>query len=179
MTAWVSAHPGVATAIALLVILPLVYRALAKFAWPMQQRLADDIAWLWARNDLSDETRDLVAFMRKHAFDGFAMMAFSIALPFALVLDIFKAGAGQADPLSGYPTDVQQVLDRAIHRFVFSVAAVNPLFAVLFAVELLCAMTVTALLGLIRLTTARPMQGVEAGVREALTIYDRNLTRFT
>lgn len=179
MTAWMSAHPGVATAIALLVILPLVYRASATLAWPMQQRLADDIAWLRARDDLSDETADLVAFMRKHAFDGFAMMAFSIALPFAIALDTLKRDPNESDPLSGYPTEVQRVLDRTVHRFMLSIAAINPLFAVMFAVELLLAMSVTGLLGLLRVTTVKPLQGAESSLREALTLYDRNLTRFT
>lgn len=179
MTAWVSAHPGVATALALLLLLPVFHRGLARLAWPMQQRLADDMAWLHGRRELSVETRDLVGFMGRHAFDGFAMMAFCLALPFAIAFDTVKRDPNHSDPLCGYPTEVQRVLDRTVHRFMLSIAAINPLFAVVFAFELLLAMTVTGLLGLLRVTTVKPLQGAESSLREALTLYDRNLTRFT
>lgn len=179
MLTWISAHPGVATALALLFALPLLYRGVARLAWPMQKRLADDIAWLRAREDLSDETRELVAFMGKHAFNGFAMMAFCLVLPFAIVVDAITSNANETDPLSGYSSDVQRVLDRAVHRFVLSIAAVNPVFAVLFAIELVVAIAITGLLHLVHLSTVKPLERAETSLRETLTLYDRNLGRFT
>jgi hypothetical protein len=117
--------------------------------------------------------------MGKHAFNGFAMMAFCLALPFAVVVDAVTSNANETDPLSGYSSDVQGVIDRAVHRFVLSIAAVNPVFAVLFAIELVVAIAITGLLHLVQLSTVKPLDRAETSLRETLTLYDRNLGRFT
>jgi hypothetical protein len=179
MMAWANTHPGVVTAIGLLILLPVFHRALMALVWPTQQRLADDIAWLRARGDVTDKTRDLVAFMGRHAFDAFAIVVFCFMLPLALVQSAAKPHGSEGDPLSGYGADVQPVLDRTIHRFMLSIAAVNPLFAVLFAIEFAVAVAFTGVLHLVRVTTVRPVQRAEASLRAALTLYDHNLTRFT
>lgn len=176
---WLSENPALAACIALVIAFPVLRRAVADLAWPMQMRLADDIRWLREGGRLTPGTRQAVELMGRHAFDWLAIVVFVVALPFALWRHRRRLGAPEPGPIDGYPAETQAVLDRVVRRFLLSIAAVNPVFALLFLIEMLAVVAIGSLLYLIHVTARKPLQQAEDSLHEAVTWYDRLMTRST
>jgi hypothetical protein len=114
---------------------PIVMRVAAAIAHPARLRMADLGRKLLASPRLSEPQKSLVDSMLDDAFDWRILIALTIALPFFCVVLVIRRKSKSV--FSGID-DVE--LARDIHEFqkcyMKAICAANPLFALLFLLEL-------------------------------------------
>ena len=161
--------------IAGLILLPVGLRVVSDRIWPVQQALAEDLHALGQDDRLSGQARELLAFMRDHAFDGRVMLGVVFGFPLTVALELRRGGIVRATPLDGHAEPVQRVINRVVRRFLISAAAANPVCTILLAIELALFVGVSTILYIVHVTTLKPLKQVEATLHDALANGSRRL----
>ena len=159
MTGWFAANPVVTVILAVLVVYPLLMRALTTAVWPARAALADDLHHLENNPNLPSDARRAIAILGDHAFSWWIMPALALAFPVIVAERLIRPDAGSSNPLSNFAPETQARIDDAIWRFVLSAAATNPIFALLFTLEVfVVAIPQVVAAGIRRISRVFPVQ---------------------
>lgn len=150
MADWFVQNPAMTAVLVVLVVYPFVMRALAKAVWPARAALADNLRHLENDPNLPSDARRAIEILGDHAFSWWMMPALVLAFPFIVAERLIRPDTRGANPLRGFAPSTQARIDDAVRRFALSVAAKNPIFALIFALELSVAAAAQILVAVIR-----------------------------
>jgi hypothetical protein len=195
MIAWIADNPVIATILGILIVYPLVIRALAKAVWPVRAALADNLRVLAHAPNLPSSTRKALRTFGDFAFAWWMMPALAVAFPFTVVERLVSNQVTSRNPLNGLAPQTQARVDQVMLRFVVSTGARNPIFALVFAAEVavvaavhivatrlrsvMRAVSVEAGAGQRRSSTLSGLQALYRTLLNAVGRFDQFLTRLS